>query len=180
MTPDQGHLLVRLARDAISAELHQAVERPERPGWLSEPGATFVTLKRSNRLRGCIGSIEARRPIGEDVEENAIAAAMRDPRFFPMTPDELVDLSVEVTVLSRLEALPTADEDDACRKLRPGVDGVVLSYRGTKGTFIPQMWEQLPAPKEFLRYLKQKAGLARDFWDPAVQLQRFTAEKWDA
>jgi AmmeMemoRadiSam system protein A len=178
ITPDRGRTLVRLAREAIELELGQAVPPLDRPDWLQMPGATFVTLMRENRLRGCIGSIEPRRPIGEDVTQNAVAAATRDPRFLPMTADELADLKVEVTVLSPLEPLEVQGEADACQKLRPGVDGVVFTHRSAQSTFIPQMWEQLPAPKEFLRYLKKKAGLPDDFWDSDVQLQRFTAAKW--
>jgi AmmeMemoRadiSam system protein A len=178
MTPERGQLLVRLARGAIHAELRRPLPPDEQPDWLSEPGATFVTLHRLAQLRGCIGSIEPRRPVGEDVKENAVAAAMRDPRFMPMTADELLDLEVEVTLLSSLEPMAVKSEAEALATLRPGVDGLVLTCGTNKGTFLPQMWEQLPAPKEFLRYLKQKAGLPRDFWEPQVQLQRFTAEKW--
>jgi AmmeMemoRadiSam system protein A len=176
--PEQGRLLVRLARGAIHAELHRPLPPDEQPDWLSEPGATFVTLHRLAQLRGCIGSIEPRRPVGEDVRENAVAAAMRDPRFMPMTTDELVDLEVEVALLSALEPISVKSEGEALARIRPGTDGLVLTYGTNKGTFLPQMWEQLPAPKEFLRCLKQKAGLPRDFWEPTVQLQRFTAEKW--
>lgn len=178
MTGEHGRVLLRQAREAIHAVLERPLDAHPQPGWLSEPGATFVTLKRENRLRGCIGSIEPRRPIGEDVRENAVAAALRDPRFMPMTTRELVDLSVEVTVLSALEPVAVRTEAEALAAIRPGIDGLVLSYREAKGTFIPQMWEQLPAPKEFLRYLKEKAGLPRNFWEPEVRLQRFTAEKW--
>jgi AmmeMemoRadiSam system protein A len=178
MKSEQGRLLVQLARGAIHASLGRPLPEGARPDWLSQPGATFVTLHRGGRLRGCIGSIEPRRPLGEDVCENAIAAATRDPRFDPLTPNELSDLEVEVALLSALEPFSVSGEEDALGQLRPGVDGLVLSFGARKGTFLPQMWEQLPEPREFVRYLKQKVGLPGDFWDEEIQLQRFTAEKW--
>jgi AmmeMemoRadiSam system protein A len=180
MTDEQGQVLLRQAREAIHERLGRPLPVSERPPWLAEPGATFVTLQCAGRLRGCIGSIEARRPIGEDVRENAVSAAMRDPRFVAMTSDELEDLSVEVTVLSPLEPVPARSEAEALALLRPGVDGVVLSHRASRGTFIPQMWEQLPDPREFLRALKHKAGLPRDLWDAEVTLQRYTVQNWHA
>jgi AmmeMemoRadiSam system protein A len=178
VTDHQGQVLLRQAREAIHERVGRALPASERPPWLGEPGATFVTLQRAGRLRGCIGSIEARRPIGDDVRENAVSAAMRDPRFVPMTLDELDDLSVEVTVLSPLEAVPARSEAEAIAVIRPGVDGLVLAHRFNKGTFIPQMWEQLPDPREFLRALRHKAGLPRDFWDAELTLQRFTVQSW--
>lgn len=174
----QGATLVRLARAAISRALgwHYAVEA--RGDWLDRPGATFVTLHKAGRLRGCIGSLQPHRALREDVRANAEAAAFRDPRFEPLTFDELRQIDIEVSLLSPLEDLTFASEQALLDQLRPGVDGLVLEHEGHRGTFLPQVWETLPTPAAFLRELKRKAGLAPDFWDPAVRVARYRVDKW--
>jgi AmmeMemoRadiSam system protein A len=147
-------------------------------GWLQEPGATFVTLTRHGDLRGCIGSLEAHRPLAQDVRENAVAAAFRDPRFRPLTRKEFDAVRVEVSLLSPPESIEAEDEKAALAALRPHVDGVVLAYGHLRSTFLPQVWEQLPDPQEFLAYLKRKAGLPMDFWAAEVRLSRYTVSKW--
>lgn len=177
----RGALLLEAARARLEAEL-----RPDRPnlwappdeGWLYEHRATFVTLTQVDELRGCVGSIEAVRPLLEDVRHNAIAAAFRDPRFSPLTAAELDGVEVEVTVLSPLEPMEFDGEDDARARLRPGVDGVVLRWGAHRATFLPQVWESLPTPEAFLSSLKRKAGLAPDFWDSGVELECYTARHW--
>lgn len=145
---------------------------------MADPGASFVTLTRQGELRGCIGTLEAHRPLGIDVRENAVAAAFRDPRFTPLTRAEFDDVRVEVSVLSPAEALVVASEEHALETLRPHVDGVVFEYGDHRSTFLPQVWEQLPDPAEFLAYLKRKAGLPADFWAEQVRLSRYTVSKW--
>ena len=178
MSAERGRMLLRLARHAVERALgvDEALHVDE--AWLAEPGATFVTLRQNGELRGCIGSLEARRPLIQDVAFNAVAAALRDPRFDPLTAPELPDTEVEVSLLSPMEPIPFGDEEDAIRQLRPGVDGVVLEYGGRRGTFLPQVWEDLPDPRCFLGQLKRKAGLAEDFWSPEVRLHRYTVAKW--
>jgi AmmeMemoRadiSam system protein A len=151
---------------------------PDEP-WLKELGACFVTLTRDGALRGCIGSIEARRPLEEDVRENAQSAALHDPRFEPLPEAELDRVRVEVTLLSKLEPVDAQTEQQAIAALRPGIDGVVLSWGHRRGVFIPQMWEKLPDPAEFLRTLRRKAGLPADEWQSGTRLQRFTAQCWE-
>ena len=150
--------------------------------WLDAPGASFVTLTSGRApggaLRGCIGSLEARRPLREDVEANAVAAALHDPRFAPLTARELDDTVVEVSVLSAPAALPVADEAELLARLRPGVDGVVLSACGRRATFLPQVWEQLPDPAEFLARLRRKAGLPADYWGRDVVVETYTVTAW--
>lgn len=171
-------LLVR-ARNAIAAEfgILAAAPEPDHPR-LKEPGATFVTLTQDGELRGCIGSIEAWRPLDQDIRANACAAAFRDPRFAPLTRQELPRTRVEVSLLTRPEPIAFADEADALRQLRPGVDGAVIEYGGHRGTFLPQVWESLPEPKDFLVHLKEKAGLPPDFWAQDVRLLRYEVTKW--
>lgn len=176
---DAGTVLVPLARYAIEERLGLAGGRAEpTASWLDEPGATFVTLTKHGQLRGCIGSLEAWRGVGEDVASNARSAAFRDPRFPPVRADEVRDLRVEVSLLSPTAPLRFADEADAVAQLRPGVDGVVLSAAGRRGTFLPQVWEQLPEPAVFLAHLKRKAGLPTTYWDEDVRLARYTVTKW--
>jgi len=176
---EKGAVLLKLARGAIAAELGHAVTPVPRSAWLAEPGASFVTLlTRSGELRGCIGSLQARRPLALDVQENAVAAAFHDPRFRPLTEAEIDDMVVEVSLLSTPEVMVVASEQDALARLRPGIDGVVLAYGGHRGTFLPQVWEQLPEPAEFLAQLKRNAGLPVDFWAEDVRLSRYTVSKW--
>lgn len=175
---DQGAILLKLARSEIAMKLAQEASPPEPAGWLLEPGASFVTLTRQGALRGCIGTLEAHRPLGLDVRENAVAAAFRDPRFMPLTSEEFESVRVEVSLLSPSEPLRVANEQDVLTSLRPGIDGVVFEYGHYRSTFLPQVWEQLPDPAEFMAHLKRKAGLAVDFWAEQVKLSRYTVSKW--
>lgn len=173
-----GRALLIRARNAIAAELGApTVPEPDDPA-LEQPGATFVTLTQDGHLRGCIGSLEASRPLAVDVRANARAAAFGDPRFAPLRPSELQHTRVEVSLLSRAERVDFTDEQDAVAKLRPDVDGVILEWDGKRGTFLPQVWENLREPQLFLNLLKQKAGLPADFWSPDLRLYRYEVQKW--
>jgi len=174
----KGIILLTLARNAIASHFGQPTKPVETPGWLNEPGATFVTLTQQGSLRGCIGSLEAHRPLGMDVQQNALAAAFRDPRFTPLSESELTRTSVEVSLLSPQEPLAFTDEADALAKLRPGEDGIVFENGSYRSTFLPQVWAQLPTPRQFMAHLKRKAGLSENFWSPEVRLHRYTVEKW--
>jgi AmmeMemoRadiSam system protein B/AmmeMemoRadiSam system protein A len=173
-----GSTLIGIARAAIDERLGRAISAHRPAPWLERPGATFVTLTCENALRGCIGSLEARRALALDVRENAMAAAFRDPRFQPLTAQEWARTSVEISLLSTLESLPLDDESQVLRRLRPGVDGLVLEFGHHRSTFLPQVWEQLPQPESFLINLKRKAGLPPDFWQPEMRLSRYTVAKW--
>ncbi|MEI6676002.1 MAG: AmmeMemoRadiSam system protein A [Verrucomicrobiota bacterium] len=175
---NQGSVLLTLARNAIAQRLGMPVRPFDEPGWLSQPGATFVTLTRQGQLRGCIGSLKAQHPLGEDVVDNALAAAFGDPRFPPLTQKELGTTRVEVSLLAPQQVLQFADESDALAQLRPGIDGVVFECGSHRSTFLPQVWEHLPQPNIFMEQLKLKAGLPATFWSPEVRLQRYTVEKW--
>src|SRR5574340_439106 len=175
---EKGAALLNLARSGIAAKLGHEVAHLAQAGLLMEPGACFVTLTRQGEVRGCIGTLEAHRPLAIDVRENAVAAAFRDPRFMPLTRAEFDEVRVEVSLLSPTEALAVASETDALAAMRPNVDGVVFEYRHFRSTFLPQVWEQLPEPAEFLAYLKRKAGLPMDFWSESVRLSRYTVSKW--
>jgi AmmeMemoRadiSam system protein A len=173
----RSRVLVSIARSAIArAALPEPMSWTEE--WLRAPGASFATLRLEGELRGCIGTIDPRRALGDDVAHNAYAAAYRDPRFPPVAPGEMPLLQVEVSVLSAREPLAVASESEAIGEIRPGLDGIYLEYGHLSSTFLPQVWESLPDPREFLGELKRKAGLPRDFWDERVRLSRYTVEKY--
>ena len=174
-----GTVLVAIAREAIGEQLGEGQCGPRDDPWLQERGATFVTLRKSGELRGCIGSVDARRTLGEDVAHNARAAAFSDPRFPPLARHELEGLEVEVSVLSPRSPVPAATESEALEKLRPGVDGVYLEYGEARATFLPQVWENIPDPLAFLSELRLKAELPARFWHADIKLSRYTVEKYD-
>lgn len=175
---ERGRALLALARAALASAVSGApVPLPEAP-WMGAEGACFVTLRKGGELRGCIGSLEARRPLGADVVANATSAALHDGRFEPLSPDELGDVTVEVSELTPLEPLAELSEAQAAALLRPGVDGVLLEQAWHRGTFLPQVWDQLPEPSEFLRQLKRKAGLPADRpWPAGTRLFRYQVVK---
>jgi len=175
---DAGPVLLRLARNAIARALGSAGGAAADAPWLKAPGATFVTLTKAGKLRGCIGSLEARRPLAEDVQANAVAAALNDPRFPTLTAAELPEIAVEVSLLSPPQPIAFRDEADAQAQLVPGADGVIFEYGHHRSTFLPQVWAELTTPAEFMGHLKYKAGLPPDFWDPAVKLSRYAVVKW--
>lgn len=180
--PERGALL-----DAARRSIESGVAR----GWplLPDPeahspalraqGASFVTLERGGALRGCIGTIDPIAPLVVDVASNAYSAAFRDPRFPPLDRQELGDLEIHLSLLSARELLVFASEKDLIGKLRPGVDGLLLEDAGRRGTFLPAVWEKIPEPREFLRQLKRKAGLAPDHWSASLRVWRYTAESVD-
>lgn len=173
-----GEILLDVARAAIARELGRNHPSNEEAEWLWASGASFVTLKQADRLRGCIGTLKAHRPLVEDVKSNARNAAFRDPRFPPLSVTELDRTTIEVSVLSALERIVAETEAEALAHLRPGIDGVVFEYGYHQSTYLPQVWDDLPDPHEFLATLKQKAGLPPDFWDANVKLARYTVSKW--
>ncbi len=179
MPHDLGATLLPIARAAIAQALGRNQSAPDHAAWLSEPGATFVTLTLGGQLRGCIGSLQARRPLRDDVKANAVAAALRDPRFAPLRIAELERTQIAVSLLSPTQAMRSDDEAGAWAQLRPGIDGLVFEYGSHRSTFLPQVWEQLPTLDRFMSQLKIKAGLAGDFWAPGVRLQRYTVAKWE-
>jgi len=144
-------------------------------GELAKPGAAFVTLKREGRLRGCIGSSEAYRPLAADVAENAFRAAFKDPRFAPLTDVELDGLGVSISVLSPQAPMMVAGETELLAALRPGIDGLVIEDNRRRALFLPSVWQQLPDPRKFVEHLKVKAGLPMDHWSPDFKAWRFAA-----
>ena len=173
-------LLLDLARASIRHGLQEGrpltVALEELAAELVVPRASFVTLEKRGRLRGCIGSLEAWRPLAVDVAENAFAAAFRDPRFPPVRGDEAGDLEIHLSLLTPAVAMTFSSEADLLSQLQPGVDGLILSEGPYRGTFLPSVWAELPTPQLFLTQLKRKAGLAADYWSPGVRIWRYTTE----
>jgi AmmeMemoRadiSam system protein A len=175
-----GATLLRLARAALETSFDGGRVVVPREPWLDEMRATFVTLRRlqDGGLRGCVGSVAARRPLGEDVIASARLAAFHDTRFDPLTREELDLVCIDVSVLSPLAPWPAASEADARLTLDRTRPGVVLSYGSLRGVLLPQVWGSLLDAGEFLRHLKQKAGLPARFWSPAIELHTFTCDEF--
>jgi len=173
-----GRVLLRIARGAIGERLGAPAMPLPTHDALAVPGATFVTLRRDGALRGCIGSLEPRRRLGIDVHENAVGAAFRDPRFSPLRRPEFEAVVVEVSLLARSEPLRFSGEAELLAQLVPGRDGLVLEVGERRATFLPQVWEALPVPRDFIAALKQKAGLPQEFWSPALRARRYRVAKW--
>jgi AmmeMemoRadiSam system protein A len=146
--------------------------------WLLDHAATFVSLHQGVALRGCVGSLEPMRPLIDDVRRNALAAALEDSRFPPVEPVELARLAIEVTLLAAREPLAFGSEREAIEQLRPGIDGLLLTYRRRRATFLPQVWDSFNSASHFLAALKEKAGLERGFWNRSIVLERYTAQSW--
>jgi len=172
LTPEKGRLLVTLARRTLMEKFGLPLtpaDADRMQSALSDASfqarcATFVTLKHKGQLRGCIGTLSASDPLAEGVRRNAVNAAFHDPRFSPLTEEELGQVEIEVSVLSEPQPLSFSDPEDLLRKLRPNVDGVIIRHGHASATFLPQVWEQLPKKEDFLGHLCLKAGLPRDAW----------------
>lgn len=173
MIPDQLNMmdrlrLLELAREAVKqavmgeklVPLNIEVESP----CLQEIGATFITLTRRGELRGCIGALEASMPLAEDVREHAVAAALQDYRFQSITEDELPEIRIEISRLTPPVRLEYSGPEDLLCRLRPDLDGVVLKNGERRATFLPQVWQKVSAPEDFLSYLCHKLGEPPDAW----------------
>ncbi len=172
--------LLDLAKSSIQHGLQTGhplkINLDDYPEELTEPRATFVTLQINHQLRGCIGMLEAVRPLAEDIAENAFSAAFKDPRFPPLEPRELDDLEIHLSILTPAEPVVFDSEQDLLVQLQAGIDGLILQEGHRRGTFLPSVWESLPEPEQFLRHLKQKAGLPPDYWSPTIRIYRYRAE----
>ena len=170
--------LFPIARASIAGQLGKTQASDESAAWLHTHGATFVTLMLQKKLRGCIGSLRAQRPLLEDVKANALAAAFRDPRFKPLTADEYEQIEVEISLLSALNALSFTDEASALAQLTPQVHGVIFEYGHHRSTYLPQVWDNFADPVMFMATLKQKAGLPPNFWEQGVKVHTYTVAKF--
>jgi AmmeMemoRadiSam system protein B/AmmeMemoRadiSam system protein A len=179
-TWDDGQQLIKLAKASIKHGLETGQPLPVNPEdynqALGEQRACFVTLNENNQLRGCIGSLEAHRPLVKDVSDNAYAAAFRDPRFPPLSDAELEKLDIHISILTPASPMSFSSESDLISQLRPGKDGLILEDVGHRGTFLPSVWESLKTPEQFWRELKRKAGLPYDHWSDTIKVSRYETQ----
>ncbi len=165
---EEQQTLLRMAREAMECSVRGKKLTPFDERSLShhlrEQGASFVTLTIHGQLRGCIGALEAHQPLAKDVREHAIAAALEDPRFPPVREDELSRIQIEVSCLTRPIPLEYEDAVELLSKLRPHTDGVILRDSGRRATFLPQVWEKIPDPAEFMDNLCYKMGVSDNTW----------------
>lgn len=177
---DERDSLLRIARESIRHGLQHDCPLPvtlaDYSASLRELRACFVTLTINKQLRGCIGTLEAHRPLVEDVAANAFAAAFRDPRFEQLNEHEYPLLHYHISVLTPPQDFPVKDEADLLAQVRPGIDGLVIAEGHRRGTFLPSVWESLPTPPEFIQHLKMKAGLPANYWSDTIKVQRYTVE----
>ncbi len=177
VTDEQGKALLKLARRTIAFRLGcgEAPESGDDCRDLQQRGAVFVTLKKRGRLRGCIGNLEPVGPLWQGVRDNALNAAFHDSRFPPLTAEEIDEVHLDISILGPAVLLEYSDADDLLARLRPGQDGVILRSGTAGATFLPQVWQQLPNPEDFLDHLCRKAGLSASAWrhsHPEIRIYR--------
>lgn len=183
LTDGEKQTLLRIAREAIENKVRNnpmpPLESKSLTPALRENGASFVTLTVHDNLRGCIGALEAYQPLAEDVREHAIAAALEDPRFPPVSETELSRIQIEVSRLTEPQELQYSNSEDLLAKLRPHIDGVILKHGFRRATFLPQVWEKIPEPEEFLRQLCYKMGERPNLWREAkLQVYVYQVEEF--
>ena len=175
---EEKNILLDTARESIAHGLQYhsalAIDPDSYSSLLQTRAASFVTLNINQRLRGCIGTLEAYQPLINDVAEHAYAAAFKDPRFSAVRAEELPLLEIHISILTPSEAMQFTSEADLIRQLQPGVDGLILEDNMMhRGTFLPSVWEQLPEPEDFLNHLKLKAGLNKNDWPAGIRVSRY-------
>jgi len=184
-TPERRELL-RLARTSIDSSLALGgsagpapYTAPSLPAELTARRSSFVTLRRGDELRGCCGTLDAPRPLAEDVWRNAWAAAFSDYRFGPLTAAEWPQISLHLSLLTQPELLDVTTEEQLLARLRPAVDGLILEGDSARATFLPAVWEQIPEPAQFVKQLKLKAGWPGGYWSSRVRAYRYATESFD-
>ncbi len=167
----EGLALLRLARACIAGKLKgkdpgdEEISNEFSSKFLKQKRGVFVTLHKNGELRGCIGNIEPVKTLVCGVRENALCAAFKDSRFAPVNVDELNLIDIEISILSKPEKMVYKNSRELLQDLTPGVDGVIIEKNHHRATFLPQVWEQLPKPEEFLAHLCMKAGLSANEWE---------------
>lgn len=179
LTPSEQKILLKIARINIEEGWPDQTEltMPDIDPTLQQPGASFVTLNRHGQLRGCIGSLQAFRPLAEDVAHNAFSAAYKDPRFAPLVKSETDGLDIEISILSQPEPIPQCNSlEDLLNQLVPFEDGLILRDGFKRATFLPSVWEQLPDKKEFVAHLLRKGGMTG--WSENMRCERYHTFKF--
>ncbi len=169
LSDEQGALLVKLARETLITLLGSKLENPVNQQLFTDPvfkekRGVFVTLKKGGQLRGCVGSLNGSEALVEGIRHQAENAALYDTRFSKVQSNELEEIELEISILTEPQPLEFTNPEDLEAKLRPNIDGVILSYGRHQSTFLPQVWDQLPKTEDFLGHLSIKAGLPREGW----------------
>ncbi|MBI5963753.1 MAG: AmmeMemoRadiSam system protein A [Chloroflexi bacterium] len=183
LTDEEKQTLLHLAREAmehaVKGKKLSPLDMSSLTPRLRENGASFVTLTINDELRGCIGALEAYQPLAVDVREHAIAAALEDPRFRPVDESELNRIKLEVSRLTAPRLLEYSSGGELLVKLNPHVDGVILKDGRRRATFLPQVWEKIPDPAEFLNHLCEKMGARSNLWrDTKLQVFVYQVEEF--
>jgi AmmeMemoRadiSam system protein A len=168
LTDEEKKTLLQLAREAlqqgVAAHTMPALKLDDLSPTLRADGASFVTLTIAGQLRGCIGALEPYQPLAQDVREHTVGAALEDPRFPPVSLAQVEQIEIEISRLTLPRDLEYSDSEDLLKKLRPGIDGVILRDGFRRATFLPQVWEKLPDKAEFMDNLCYKMGEPPDTW----------------
>lgn len=182
LSADDKITLMRLAFDSVEYGVRfnkaPVINITDYSKGLRELRATFVTLKHQKSLVGCIGTLQAIRPLAEDVSHNAFAAGFEDPRFPGVTRSQLSGLDIHISILSPSERMVVKSEEDLLKQIRVGIDGLILQEGFKRATFLPAVWEMLPEPVLFLAHLKRKAGLPDNYWSDDMEFSRYTCESF--
>jgi AmmeMemoRadiSam system protein A len=183
LSAENRSVLLKIAREAIQSQLNGEepleIELEDFSPSLQEPGASFVTLTKKGLLRGCVGSIEATQALVIDVRDRAVGAAFNDYRFPTLTQSELTDVRIEISRLTPPKPLTYNSPNELTELLRPGIDGVIISFQSRRATFLPQVWKQLTTPEVFLGRLCIKMGLEGSFWKTSkMGIEIYQAEKF--
>lgn len=181
LSPEERRILLTLARKAIDAATsHRMLPQPGKVSQeLNEYAACFITLLRRGELRGCTGTLAARRPLVDEVIFTAAQTALHDPRFHPVRPDEVPSLEIEISILSPQTKIEIAARELLPQLLRPGIDGVTLTRGLKRSTFLPQVWSKIPDPIDFLEALSQKMGVPATYWKlPDTQVEIYQVEEF--
>ena len=182
LNTQQKKLLHEIAHDSIEQGLDSKhpliINLSDYENRLCEKAATFVTLHIGDVLRGCVGILEPRQSLIEDVAYNAYSSAFNDSRFSPVEKNELKQLSIHISVLNTPTEIIFESEDDLIRQLQPGKDGIILEEKNSRATFLPSVWESIDSKRDFLQHLKQKAYLPKDFWSDTIRIKRYSVEEF--
>ena len=171
-----SNYMLKLVRDVISSKFNKSEVITNHTPVFDEDGACFVTLKKFGNLRGCIGSIIAHRPLIEDLVVHSKNSAYHDPRFKPVEENEIKDLKINISLLSKPKPIEFSNEEDLLNKIIPNIDGIIIKDKGYQAVYLPSVWEELPDKEVFLKSLKMKAGLSPDYFSKTFEAYRFRAE----
>lgn len=176
-TQHQQQQLLTLARESICHGVKHnkpiTVTLNEYNETLREIGCCFITLNKLNELRGCIGSLTATQALVKDIADHAFAAAFKDPRFPPVTLNEIDELKISISVLTPQEELLFSSEEEMLTQITPYKDGLSIEENHLRATFLPAVWEKIPDKVEFLQQLKIKAGMHSNYWSSSIRAFRY-------